>query len=198
MKSYSIGLIASALLLSISECKGFSVPPPNPRPRPTERKTVVGKREAATARAFREEKPKRSFLLEEFTTYNGELVQPYDLLGISCKAERLEIRKAYIELSKQYHPDAVRHRDALPSGCTSYEDVREQWERIKLSYEILSDRKTRLRYDRHESLAKTLEDPSAALKRAAGEAARKGAENLGRGLFDVGNFAFQQMKKNMK
>lgn len=194
MKSfYSSGLFASAaFFFCLSESQAFSIPPSNPRP--AERETVVGRREAATARAFRERKAKRSFLLEEFTTYNGELVQPYDLLGVDREAERLEIRSAYIDMSKQYHPDAVRHTDILPVGCNSIDDVREHWERIKLSYEILSDRKTRLRYDRHDSIAKTLEDPSAAMRRAASEAVRRGGENLGKGLFDV----FQQMKKSME
>eukprot|EP00980_Cylindrotheca_fusiformis_P007545 scaffold1561_cov129-Cylindrotheca_fusiformis.AAC.37 len=162
------------------------------------RDTVVGRREAATARAFREEKPKRSFLLDEFTTYNGELVHPYSTLGVDRDAERLEIRKAYIDLSKQYHPDAIRYRDVLPTGCSSVEDAREQWERIKLSYEILSDRKTRMRYDRHESIATTLADPSAAMKRAAGEAISRGAMNLGKSMINVGSFAFDQMRNTVR
>ena len=201
--------------------------PPNARARGT----IVGGREAATARAFREEKPKSHFLLSKFKTYTGELIQPYSILGVQREADRREIRLAYIELSKVYHPDAVRHRDILPGSCKSFEEgaslfnafirgflvclfvcraglpclpvslspmlvlriksysvriVREQWEKIKLSYEILSDKKTRLRYDRADVIA----DPSAAIKRAAGKAVRDGATNFRNGLFDVGSKAF--------
>jgi DnaJ-class molecular chaperone len=196
MKLFS-GIFHATILLCLSDANAFSVPP-SMIDRPAKRGTVVGRREAATARAFREEKPKRSFLLEEFTTYNGELVQPYSILGVNREAERVDIRKAYIEMSKQFHPDAVRHRDVLPTGCSSMDDVREQWERMKLSYEILSDRKTRMRYDRHESIATTLDDPSAAMKRAAGKAVSKGAMNLGKGLFDIGAFAFKQMRNTVE
>ena len=160
----SIIIIASALLsLLFSGALAFQMPPTFTNVR-VER-WINELEMAATARAFREEKPKSHFLLDKFTTYNGELIQPYNILGIDREADRREVRTAYIELSKTYHPDAIRHRDVLPGSCTSFEDAREEWERIKLAYEILSDRKTRLRYDR----AEVISDPSAALKRAAGK-----------------------------
>ncbi|CAJ1908686.1 unnamed protein product [Cylindrotheca closterium] len=155
---------------------------------------VSGSRKS-TAMSYMNESHETSFLLEEFTTYNGELVKPYDMLGVGREAERLDIRRAYIEKSKLYHPDAVRHSPSLPSGCNSFDDVRDQWERIKLSYEILSDRKTKMRYDRHESLAEVLEDPSAVVARAAGDAIKAGALNLKKGIFGVGTFAFEQLLK---
>lgn len=46
------------------------------------------------------------------------------------------------------------------------DDVREEWEKVKLSYEILIDRKTRLKYDRNSVVA----DPGAAVGRAVGGA----------------------------
>ena len=71
------------------------------------------------------------------------------------------------------------------------DDVREEWERIKLSYEILSDKKTRKRYDRHAMLA----NPGAAMGRAAFDAVGKGITGLGLGLFSVGAFAVRQITK---
>ena len=72
------------------------------------------------------------------------------------------------------------------------EDVREEWERIRLSYSILKDKKLRIRYDRNSVLA----DPGAAMSRAAGEAALSGLANVGKGIFQVGtlvrSLAFKQ------
>jgi len=72
------------------------------------------------------------------------------------------------------------------------EDVREEWERIKLSYEILSDKKMRQKYDRHAMLA----DPGAALGRAAFGAVGQGIMGLGQGIFSVGAFAAKQITKD--
>lgn len=69
------------------------------------------------------------------------------------------------------------------------EDVREEWERIKLSYEILSDKRTRRRYDRHAMVA----DPGPAIAKAALGVVGKGISGLGKGIFDIGLFAAQRM-----
>jgi DnaJ-class molecular chaperone len=78
----------------------------------------------------------------------------------------------------------------------NHDDVREEWERIKLSYEILSDKRARRRYDRHEVIA----DPGAAMRRAAVGAVGNGVAGVGKGLFNIGAFAVQQMmdKKDEK
>lgn len=72
------------------------------------------------------------------------------------------------------------------------DEVREEWERIKLSYEILSDKKTRQRYDRHDMLA----DPQAAFGRAAVSAVGNGIIGLGQGLFSVGSQALKKLGKD--
>lgn len=132
-----------------------------------------------------------SFLLQEFKTHTGEIIDPYQILKVSRTADRFAIKRSYRDLSRRYHPDGVRHKDILPGSCNNLEDVREHWERIKLSYEILSDRKRRTRYDRHTAIA----DPGAALQRAAVNAAWNGAVEVGKGLFRVGAFAVQQVAK---
>ena len=81
-----------------------------------------------------------------------------------------------------YLTSANRH---LFRVSNNLDDVREQWERIKLSYEILSDKRTRRRYDRHEMLS----DPGKAMQRAAVTAVGKGFMNVGKGIFDMGAFA---------
>lgn len=70
------------------------------------------------------------------------------------------------------------------------EDVRDQWERVKLSYEILRDPRMRKKYDRHEVLA----DPGAAVGRAVVGAAFNGIAGVGSGIFAAGAFALDKMK----
>jgi DnaJ-class molecular chaperone len=57
-----------------------------------------------------------NYLLDEFKTASGELVDPYKILKISRDAERTEIRQQYLTFSKKYHPDGAKHRDVLPGN----------------------------------------------------------------------------------
>jgi DnaJ-class molecular chaperone len=134
---------------------------------------------------------KDSFLLDDFRLSNGDLLDPYKTLKVPRTAPRSEIKKSYYTLSRRYHPDGVRHRTILPGSCNNLDEVRDEWERIRWSYEILNNEKTRKRYDRHEALA----DPGAALQRAAVNAAFQGAMGMGKGLFGVGAFAVKSMIK---
>ena len=78
------------------------------------------------------------------------------------------------------------------------DDVRDEWERIKLSYEILRDPRTRKRYDRHEVLA----DPGAAVGRAVADAALgavgKELAGVGSGIFAMGAFALDKLSGENK
>lgn len=136
------------------------------------------------ARAVAEEE---CFLLQEFKVASGEIIHPYKILKISRSASRQEVKQAYRDLSRRYHPDGVRHRDILPGSCNNLDDVRDHWERIKLSYEILSDVKMRKRFDRHEALA----DPGKAIQRAAVGAVASGIKSV----FKMGAFAFMELVK---
>lgn len=142
--------------------------------------------------AHRAEKEEVSFLLQEFSTASGEVINPYDVLKVSRQATREEVRNSYIAFSRRYHPDGFRHRKSkiLPGRCNNLEEVRDQWERIKLAYEILSNAKTRKRYDRHELFA----DPGAAVQRAAVNAAFQGLSGMGKGLLNMGAFAVQSIQ----
>jgi len=64
--------------------------------------------------------------------------------------------------------------------------VEDEWERIQISYNILSERKRRMQYDRHEVIA----DPGAAMQRAALGAVAAGAVSIGKGMFHIGFSAF--------
>jgi DnaJ-class molecular chaperone len=132
-----------------------------------------------------------SSLLEDFRMASGEVVNPYSVLKVSRTASKNEIRRAYYEISRKYHPDGMRHRDILPGSCNNLDEVRDQWERIRFAYEILSNPKERKRYDRHEALA----DPKAAMQRAAVDAAFNGVLGVGKGIFGMGAFAVKKMTK---
>ena len=60
----------------------------------------------------------------------------YDLLGVHPKSNNEEIRAAFLELSKKYHPDVNPARNA------NYLFIQ-----IKLAYDTLSNPVTRQKYD---------------------------------------------------
>ena len=62
----------------------------------------------------------------------------YTVLGLSSSASVLEIRKAYWEFSKRYHPDTTN----LPS-----DEAKEKFQRVKEAYSTLSDSRQRAIYD---------------------------------------------------
>jgi len=72
------------------------------------------------------------------------------------------------------------------------EEVTQEYERIKLSYEILSDRKRRLRYDRNIAIA----DPAAAMSRAAMNFVGWGLIGVGKGVLKLGELAINQVTSN--
>jgi len=123
--------------------------------------------------------------MDDFKTADGAIVNPYNILKLDRSASRTEIRESYRKLSKKYHPDAVRYRTIMPGNCDTLDEVRDQWERIKLSYEILSDKKLRLKYDRQSALY----DPGKALSRAALDTAGWGFTTLAKGIFSIGKYA---------
>ncbi|CAH1156022.1 unnamed protein product [Phaedon cochleariae] len=66
----------------------------------------------------------------------GELGNPYQILGVHRRASQQEIRRAYKQLVKEWHPDKSNSPDA-----------EERFVEIKLAYELLSDPDRRKRYD---------------------------------------------------
>lgn len=62
----------------------------------------------------------------------------YTVLGLSTSASVSEIRKAYWEFSKRYHPDTT----SLPSDVG-----KEKFQQIKEAYSTLSDPRQRVIYD---------------------------------------------------
>ena len=61
---------------------------------------------------------------------------PYETLGVSKDASQQEVKKAYYQLVKKYHPDVNKEKDA-----------EKRFHKIQESYELLSDKDKRAQYD---------------------------------------------------
>lgn len=186
---FAFALMGLLQLATTTSVMAFQSPVPSFRKLQQPKSTT-----AATALFAGAEKAKEHSLLQEFSIATGEVINPYEILKVSRRAERPEVRAQYIELSRRYHPDAMRRDGILPGSCNNLNEVREHWERIKLAYEILSDPKRRKRYDRHEVLA----DPGQAVQRAAVDAAFNGVTGVGKGIFNMGAFAVQTIAKQAR
>ena len=66
----------------------------------------------------------------------------YDLLGVSRTASLAEIKKAYRELARKFHPDAN------PNDATAEQKFKD----VAMAYEILSDDEKRRQYDQFGSV----------------------------------------------
>ncbi|GAB5586399.1 mdj1 protein precursor [Umbelopsis nana] len=69
---------------------------------------------------------------------NAVKKDPYEVLGVSKTASQGDIKKAYYQLAKKYHPDTNKDKDA-----------REKFVEIQGAYEILSDEQKKAQYDQY-------------------------------------------------
>jgi len=128
--------------------------------------------------------------MDEFRTPDGNIINPYGVLKVDRDATRTVIRQAYRKLSKKYHPDAVRHNTVMPGSCDNLEQVREEWDRIQFSHDILSDKKLRQKYDRQSALIN--DDPGSSLDGATLETVSWGFNRKARGKVDIDNEVTRQ------
>ncbi|VDN07286.1 unnamed protein product [Thelazia callipaeda] len=64
----------------------------------------------------------------------------YDILGVKPSASLAEIKTAFYELSKKYHPDATLKSDKSDIRSAMYLEIKD-------AYEVLKDKKKRYEYD---------------------------------------------------
>lgn len=101
-----------------TESLGLNTPPahsPSSRSDPSLLK-LPPNRFSSTQLHYRKGFGDSNYLLNEFRTANGEIINPYRVLKVSRNADRKEIRQSYRMLSKKYHPDGARFREVLPGN----------------------------------------------------------------------------------
>ena len=91
----------------------------------------------------------------------GDRLTHYELLGISADADGAAIRRAYLESSKKFHPDAWYRKD-----LGEFEGLLSKWfQRLSAAYQALSDEESRAGYDKDHRQDLSASDQQAALRR---------------------------------
>src|SRR3982750_664163 len=97
--------------------------------------------------------------LQELESRGGRL-NHYELLGVGVDVDGRAIRRAYLEKSKRFHPDAWYRKETGAFG-----PLLSKWfQRLSAAYEVLSDEELRSGYDR-EHRAELSRTDRAALER---------------------------------
>ena len=74
----------------------------------------------------------------------GHRLTHYELLSVTADADSATVRRAYLEKSKRFHPDAWYRREVGPYG-----PLLSKWfQRLSTAYQVLSDEESRSQYDR--------------------------------------------------
>ena len=103
------------------------------------------------------------------------------------------IKKAYRRLSKKYHVDSARYSSVLPGSCDTLEDVQQRWDDIKTSYEILSERTQRMRWDRRDLVRK----PGEAVGRLLLDGVGAGVGLAARGVFSLSGLVIDKLSEEI-
>jgi molecular chaperone DnaJ len=98
----------------------------------------------------------------------------YEILGVSRRAKPREIEQAYLKLARKYHPD-VNPGD---------QQAREKFEQVQEAFNVLSDPKKRVAYDRQGVYPESVETKEESLRRAVEVFFEGFDEALGERTFD--------------
>jgi DnaJ-domain-containing protein 1 len=96
----------------------------------------------------------------------------YEILGVSVNATAKEIKKVYLRLAQQYHPDRFTNEEEK-------QKANEVFSYITAAYRTLSDDKLRKKYD--ESLSKHITDADEAKEIQARNLFNRAVENINEG-----------------
>ena len=91
----------------------------------------------------------------------GDRLTHYELLSVTAGADGASIRRAYLEKSKRFHPDAWYRRDV-----GRYGPLLSKWfQRLSAAYQVLSDEESRAQYDQDHRGDLSQQDRAALEKR---------------------------------
>mmetsp|Transcript_21662 Transcript_21662/g.49324 ORF Transcript_21662/g.49324 Transcript_21662/m.49324 type:complete len:213 (-) Transcript_21662:11-649(-) len=85
-------------------------------------------------------------------------LSPYEVLGVKHDAKSEELRAAYIELARRFHPDQARGDANLTT-----EEAAEQFKQVQSAWYVLGDETRRQEFDVHGTLAASPAKMSAAM-----------------------------------
>ena len=85
-------------------------------------------------------------LQNELRTFEGagRDISLYDLLGVALDADGGTIRRAYLDRSRRYHPDAWFRKNVGEFGPL----LSRAFQKLSSAYQVLSDEDARAEYDR--------------------------------------------------
>lgn len=93
----------------------------------------------------------------------GAALSHYQVLGIGADADAATIRRAYLERSRRFHPDAHYRRGAGDLTAA----LARAFQRVAAAYQVLSDQEARAQYDQEHPHAFTSREREAVAQRAA-------------------------------
>ena len=100
----------------------------------------------------------------------------YELLGISADADGGAVRRAYLEKSKRFHPDAWYRKQLGEFG-----PLLSKWfQRLSAAYQVLSDEETRNAYDQEHQSDLSQSDREAVARRGLSRAEQERRNREGR------------------
>ena len=99
----------------------------------------------------------------------------YEVLGVTRSASQNDIKQAYRKLARQYHPDVNRDEP----------DAAEKFKEINTAYEVLTDKESREKYDKHVErwkYADQIEEAEAAARSRSGYTSFTFGDDFGSGF----------------
>ncbi|HET9751988.1 MAG TPA: DnaJ domain-containing protein [Myxococcales bacterium] len=102
----------------------------------------------------------------------GERLTHYQLLGVAADADGGAIRRAYLEKSKRFHPDAWYRKQTGP-----FAPLLSKWfQKLSAACQVLSDEELRSAYDREHRAELSQEDRAAVQRRELSRAEQERRE----------------------
>jgi len=112
-------------------------------------------------------------LQNELRTFEavGRDISLYDLLGVTPDADGGTVRRAYLDRSRRYHPDAWFRKNVGEFGPL----LSRAFQKLSAAYQVLSDEDARAAYDRVLKQRLSVREREAMERRRSAARSRRGA-----------------------